>query len=107
MNCVGIKDVRLSKAAIDSVDYNFGMTLRGDSRRLARKLDQRKAVKLRTFNMWSDTGERLPYSPGWVIEPSDTTHVAGPSVPNFAAHSPLGSGEWIAPWHQRWSLPTK
>lgn len=26
-------------------------------------------------------------------------------LPGFAAHSPLGSGEWIAPWSARWSVP--
>ena len=30
-----------------------------------------------------------------------------PTIPDFARHSPLGSGEWIAPWNVRWSLPTR
>jgi hypothetical protein len=30
-----------------------------------------------------------------------------PSIPDFASHSPLGSGEWFAPWSQRWSLPRR
>jgi hypothetical protein len=57
---------------------------------------------MRTFSMWSETGERLPYNREW-IEPSDSTHNATVQVPNFVEHSPLGSGEWIAPWHMRWS----
>jgi hypothetical protein len=28
-----------------------------------------------------------------------------PSMPNFAAHSPLGSGEWFVPWNYRWRVP--
>jgi hypothetical protein len=26
-------------------------------------------------------------------------------TPDFAAHSPLGSGEWYVPWNSRWSVP--
>ena len=28
-----------------------------------------------------------------------------PPMPDFAAHSPLGSGEWFVPWNSRWSVP--
>ena len=28
-----------------------------------------------------------------------------PRIPNFAAHSPLGSGEWFVPWSARWQVP--
>jgi hypothetical protein len=28
-----------------------------------------------------------------------------PPPPDFAAHSPLGSGEWFVPWNSRWSVP--
>jgi hypothetical protein len=83
------------------------MTIRGDSERLRNKLDQRKAVKLRAFAMWSETGERLPYNLAVKVEPSDNSHNATASVSNFGAHSPLGSGEWIAPWHMRWNVPSK
>lgn len=57
--------------------------------------------------MCSETGERLQYNSEWEIEPSDNTRNATASVPNFGAHSPFGSGEWIAPWHVRWSVPNK
>ena len=30
-----------------------------------------------------------------------------PQLPDFAAHSPLGSGEWLTPWNARWSLPSR
>ena len=83
------------------------MTIRGDSKRIAKMLNQRETVKLRALAMWSESGERLPYNPQWAIEPSDNTHNATNSLPNFGAHSPLGSGEWIAPWNVRWSVPTK
>ena len=28
-----------------------------------------------------------------------------PPMPDFAAHSLLGSGEWFVPWNYRWSVP--
>jgi hypothetical protein len=28
-----------------------------------------------------------------------------PPLPDFAAHSLLGSGEWFVPWNLRWSVP--
>ena len=66
-----------------------------------------RAMKLRSFAMWSDSGERLPYNPEWAVEPSDNTHNATSPVPSFGSHSPLGSGEWIAPWNARWSVPNR
>ena len=81
--------------------------MRGESQRLAKKLDGCRAVRLRTFSMWSESGERLPYNPEWAVEPSDNTYNATNQIPSFARHSPLGSGEWIAPWNVRWSVPTK
>jgi hypothetical protein len=100
--------VAIYRIYLDFVGFTIlDMTIRGDSERLGKKLDQRRAVKLRAFAMWSETGERLPYSLSVEVEPADNTHGATDSVPNFGAHSPLGSGEWIAPWHMRWSLPTK
>jgi hypothetical protein len=96
------------RISLDLVGFTIlCMTVRGDSERLAKKLAQRRAVKLRAFAMWSETGERLPYSLAVEVESSDNTHNATASVPNFGAHSPLGSGEWIAPWDMRWSVPTK
>ncbi len=81
--------------------------MRGESRRLANKLDERRAIKLRSFDMWSDSGERLLYNPEWAIESSDNTYNATTPVPSFARHSPLGSGEWIAPWNVRWRVTNK
>jgi hypothetical protein len=83
------------------------MTLRAESRRLEKKLNGLRSVRLRTFSMWSETSERLLYNPEWAIEPSDNTHNATISVPNFAERSPSGSGEWMAPWNVRWSVPRK
>jgi hypothetical protein len=55
---------------------------------------------------WTDAGAGIPYSPPWGQETSsgvDQTFVE--PLPDFAAHSPLGSGEWFVPWDARWSVP--
>jgi len=56
---------------------------------------------------WSGIMERRRYTPAWFhgASPGAFENTA-PPIPDFAAHSPLGSGEWIAPWRARWSLPT-
>jgi len=79
------------------------MTMPSDMKRLEKMLDQRKAIRFRTLGMWSDSGERLPYNPVWTEDASDNSHNATGSVPNFAGHSSLGSGEWFVPWRIRWS----
>jgi hypothetical protein len=89
-----------------TLDENLVMTIRGDSKWIAKTLNQRKTAKLRALAMWSESGERLPYNPQWAVELSDNTHNATSSLPNFGDHSPLGSGEWIVPWNVRWSVPT-
>jgi hypothetical protein len=55
---------------------------------------------------WSDLleGDRSK-SP---ITPEASTGIYGsflPPTPDFAAHSPLGSGEWYLPWNSRWIVP--
>jgi uncharacterized protein YodC (DUF2158 family) len=37
--------------------------------------------------------------------PENKDRSFSPSIPDFACHSPLGSGEWFAPWSARWILP--
>lgn len=29
------------------------------------------------------------------------------SIPDFAGHSPFGSGEWYVPWNIRWSVAVR
>jgi len=69
------------------------MTMRGDFKRIIKKLNERKTVKWRSFDMWSEFGERLAYNPAWAVELSDNSHNATSRAPSFGSHSPLGSGE--------------
>lgn len=43
-------------------------------------------------------------APSWLKERSakETRRDYVPPLPNFAEHSPFGSGEWIVPWGARW-----
>ena len=55
---------------------------------------------------WSPPEELNRHSPPWLAELSTSSiESPAPPVPDFAAHSPLGSGEWFVPWNARWSLP--
>jgi hypothetical protein len=57
---------------------------------------------------WADLGQQVRRSVPWMHDASegaDRSRVS--SMPNFAEHSPLGSGEWFAPWSMRWSLPDR
>jgi hypothetical protein len=55
---------------------------------------------------WSVPEQPTPYRAPWIQEtPQPVDRSAVPSLPDFAAHSPLGSGEWFAPWNARWSVP--
>jgi len=74
---------------------------------MTKRLNERGAIKTPPIAMWSESGERLPYNPDWTVEPSDNTANATMPLPNYAGRSLLGSGEWIAPWNVRWSVPTK
>jgi hypothetical protein len=62
---------------------------------------------------WSEIGEFAPYHPDWMEEasngrePSRQASTGSTPLPNFAAHSPLGSGEWFVPWDARWCVPGK
>ena len=50
----------------------------------------------------SDNGACIP---NWIEESSNK--FCGSFVqpiPDFAAHSPLGSGEWFVPWDMRWNV---
>ena len=56
---------------------------------------------------WSDPGE-LRRNDSWMHDISEASdRSAVPSIPDFARHSPLGSGEWFAPWNVRWSVPER
>lgn len=57
---------------------------------------------------WSGLMERTQYTPDWLREASAGPHetVLTP-VPDFAAHSPFGSGEWFVPWNSRLRLPSR
>jgi len=55
---------------------------------------------------WTGLFEPGRSTPTWLQESSQgASHNAVVPIPDFAAHSPLGSGEWIVPWNLRWSLP--
>jgi hypothetical protein len=55
---------------------------------------------------WFNSEERIQYNVPWLQEASTETYgkFVEP-IPDFAAHSPLGSGEWFVPWDARWSVP--
>ncbi len=54
---------------------------------------------------WSGPQERSPHRPTWLQESlPHAVEVPAPQLPNFAAHSSFGSGEWIAPWNTRWRV---
>jgi len=54
---------------------------------------------------WSEALESSHYNPEWFREASPSVFETTPApFPDFAAHSLLGSGEWIAPWQARWSV---
>ena len=62
----------------------------------------------RLTRRWSGVPEYSPYRPRRHQQESES--LQGnilQLLPDFAAHSPLGSGEWIVPWNLRWSLPTQ
>ena len=52
---------------------------------------------------WSEAGERDQHNAPWIHGKSESVPL--PSTPDFARHSPFGSGEWFAPWNARWSVP--
>jgi hypothetical protein len=55
---------------------------------------------------WSDLEQPNSYRLSWIEEASTgEAEAAVPDLPDFAAHSPLGSGEWFVPWNSRWSIP--
>ncbi len=57
---------------------------------------------------WTGLLEETRYTPTFLQEPSQNAdNCAMESVPDFAAHSLLGSGEWFVPWNLRWSTPTR
>ena len=55
---------------------------------------------------WSDLLESDQSSSTLSQDASASAHASFvPLTPDFAAHSPLGSGEWFVPWNCRWSVP--
>lgn len=54
---------------------------------------------------WSEAGEHDQNNAPWIDGKSESVPLS--SVPDFARHSPFGSGEWYAPWNVRWSKPGK
>jgi len=57
---------------------------------------------------WPEAGKHVEYNPPWLQEALQSVdRSATPALPDFAAHSPLGSGEWFVPWNARWSVPGK
>jgi hypothetical protein len=55
---------------------------------------------------WADPDVEAHYDLSWMEEMEDEiVTTAAEAVQDFATHSPLGSGEWFAPWNARWSLP--
>lgn len=57
---------------------------------------------------WSGLFEQPQPAPALLRELSDgADHNAVVPIPDFAAHGPLGSGEWFVPWNLRWNVPTR
>jgi hypothetical protein len=55
---------------------------------------------------WAEPDVEFHYDLTWMEEVQGEIVTSGAGeIPDFAAHSPLGSGEWFAPWNARWSLP--
>jgi len=54
---------------------------------------------------WSEVGQRVQYASNWIHETSSLQSSHLPAAPNFASHSPLGSGDWFVPWRLRWNVP--
>jgi hypothetical protein len=46
---------------------------------------------------WSETGQRVAYSLGWMEETSCVPSGYLPSVPDFASHSPFCGAFWFQP----------
>ena len=54
---------------------------------------------------WSDPLDGDQEKPPVVLEASAEVYESYlPPMPDFAAHSLLGSGEWMVPWDHRWSV---
>jgi hypothetical protein len=56
---------------------------------------------------WSLPGEKTAYDLSWLQEFAPGEPASASAIPNFAAHSSLGSGEWFASWNARWSVPER
>ena len=57
---------------------------------------------------WSETGEGVRTDAALLQEASaGVDRSVTPGIPDFAAHSPMGSREWFVPWNARWGVPTK
>ncbi len=55
---------------------------------------------------WTDPDVQTHCDLSWLEDIQDEIVTSGADeIPDFASHSPLGSGEWFAPWNARWSLP--
>jgi hypothetical protein len=66
------------------------------------------------MNSWQSESGSLVCRWSGLVEPPSPAVLASlhegyerfvPPMPNFAAHSLLGSGEWFVPWNYRWSVP--
>ena len=44
---------------------------------------------------WSELGQRVQYTPGWVPEDAHMQGAYLPPVPDFASHSPFGGVSWF------------
>ncbi len=53
---------------------------------------------------WFEAGQSVQRT-GLEESSENADRSLSPSIPDFARHSPFGSGEWFAPWNARWSLP--
>jgi hypothetical protein len=62
----------------------------------------------RLESRWFDAEPSLRHEEPWFKEASHSKdRSALPVIPDFASHSPLGSGEWFVPWNVRWGLPAR
>ena len=54
---------------------------------------------------WAVQEDRAPYNPSWFQDAGVGVYASAlEPTPDFAAHSLLGSGEWLVPWSLRWSV---
>jgi hypothetical protein len=52
-------------------------------------------------------GQRIESDAPWMRGISESGPEKASPIPDFAGHSPFGSGEWYVPWNARWNTPVR